>query len=135
MRKKIRIKDIAKKAGVSTGTVDRVLHNQGNVSAKARVKVEKVMKELEYEPNIIASTLAYHRVTTIAVLLPDPAIDAYWSYPLKGVEKAAKAYAHYGVEIKPCFFDLGDATHFLSIAAEIVDQSPDAILFPPLFQR
>lgn len=135
MRKKIRIKDIAKKAGVSTGTVDRVIHSRGNVSAKARAKVEKVMAELDYEPNIIASTLAYNRVTTISVLLPDPAIDPYWSYPLKGVEKAAKAYQHYGVEIKPYFFDHGDLSTFLALARKVTEKAPDAILFPPLFQR
>ena len=39
MQKKVRIKDIAHKAGVSTGTVDRVLHNRGYVSEDAKQKV------------------------------------------------------------------------------------------------
>ena len=55
---KIRIKDIARLANVSTGTVDRVLHNRGEVSAKSREKVEKVLKEINYQPNIYASALA-----------------------------------------------------------------------------
>ena len=42
----IRIKDIAERAGVSVGTVDRVLHNRPNVSKKA---LEKVNKALEGE--------------------------------------------------------------------------------------
>ncbi|MDD4536822.1 MAG: LacI family DNA-binding transcriptional regulator, partial [Petrimonas sp.] len=41
MKKRIRIKDIAAQAGVSSGTVDRILHNRGNVSDKARIAVEK----------------------------------------------------------------------------------------------
>ena len=36
MDEKIRIKDIAERAGVSVGTVDRVLHKRPNVSQKAR---------------------------------------------------------------------------------------------------
>ena len=55
---KIRIKDIARLANVSTGTVDRVLHNRGEVSDKSRAKVEKVLKEINYQPNIYASALA-----------------------------------------------------------------------------
>ncbi|HQB28933.1 MAG TPA: LacI family DNA-binding transcriptional regulator, partial [Paludibacter sp.] len=51
-QKRIRIKDIAKLAGVSAGTVDRVVHNRGNVSAKSREAVEKVLKEVNYRPNI-----------------------------------------------------------------------------------
>ena len=48
----IRIKDIAAQAGVSSGTVDRILHNRGNVSDKARIAVEKVLKQVGYKPNI-----------------------------------------------------------------------------------
>ncbi len=40
MAEKIRIKDIAERAGVSVGTVDRVLHDRPNVSKPAREKVE-----------------------------------------------------------------------------------------------
>lgn len=60
---KIRIKDIARLANVSTGTVDRVLHNRGEVSAKSREKVEKVLKEINYQPNIYASALASKKDT------------------------------------------------------------------------
>jgi LacI family transcriptional regulator len=41
--KNIRIKDIAKLAGVSVGTVDRVIHNRGRVSQEALKKVTSVM--------------------------------------------------------------------------------------------
>ena len=52
MAEKIRIKDIAERAGVSVGTVDRVLHDRPNVSKPARDKVEKALKEMNYQPNV-----------------------------------------------------------------------------------
>ena len=57
MRKKgsYRIKDIAIMSGVSTGTVDRIIHNRGKVSEEARGKVEEVLKKVDYKPNIVAS--------------------------------------------------------------------------------
>ena len=51
MAEKIRIKDIAERAGVSVGTVDRVLHDRPNVSKPAREKVEQALKEMNYQPN------------------------------------------------------------------------------------
>ena len=61
MTERIRIKDIAALSGVSVGTVDRVLHNRPNVSKPAREKVEKALKEMNYQPNMYASALAYNR--------------------------------------------------------------------------
>jgi LacI family transcriptional regulator len=61
MAQKVRIKDIAEKAGVSVGTVDRILHNRPNVSHSAREKVERVLKEINYQPNVYASALAYNK--------------------------------------------------------------------------
>ena len=49
MAKQIKVKDIAQMAGVSAGTVDRVLHKRGNVSAKSREAVEKVLSEVGYK--------------------------------------------------------------------------------------
>lgn len=66
---KIRIKDIARLANVSTGTVDRVLHNRGEVSAKSREKVEKVLKEINYQPNIYASALASKKKIHICYII------------------------------------------------------------------
>ena len=54
----IRIKDIAERAGVSVGTVDRVLHNRPNVSKVALEKVNKALEEMDYKPNVYASALA-----------------------------------------------------------------------------
>ncbi|WP_414654827.1 LacI family DNA-binding transcriptional regulator, partial [Flavobacterium sp. UBA4854] len=54
MDKKYTIKDIAQMAGVSKGTVDRVLHNRGKVSPAALEKINEVLNVIDYEPNLIA---------------------------------------------------------------------------------
>ena len=70
MSEKIRIKDIAEKSGVSVGTVDRVLHNRPNVSKSAREKVEAVLKNINYQPNMYASALAYNKSYTFYCIIP-----------------------------------------------------------------
>ena len=55
--KVIRIKDIALKAQVSTGTVDRVIHNRGRVAEDVKERVLKIIKDLNYEPNLMARML------------------------------------------------------------------------------
>ena len=49
------IKDIARMAGVSAGTVDRVLHNRGDVSEKSKEKVQKVLDEINISPTYLPS--------------------------------------------------------------------------------
>ena len=44
---RIRIKDIARQAGVSVGTVDRVLHDRSGVSEASRKKVEEILRQLD----------------------------------------------------------------------------------------
>ena len=76
--KKVTIKDIAKLAEVSAGTVDRVLHNRGKVSEIKRKKVEAVLKDINYEPNLIAKTLKNNRVFQLVAILPYAHTDEYW---------------------------------------------------------
>ena len=45
------IKDIARISGYSIGTVSRVINNHPDVSAVAKKKIEKVIKDERFEPN------------------------------------------------------------------------------------
>ena len=88
MAEKIRIKDIAERAGVSVGTVDRVLHKRPNVSASALKRVEKALEEMNYQPNMYASALAYNRSYKFYCLIPKHASEAYWDEIEMGAMKA-----------------------------------------------
>lgn len=135
METRIRIKDIADRAGISPGTVDRVIHDRGNVSPETRQKVLVVMEELGYRPNIIARTLANNKIQRIIALMPDPAGDLYWEQPMMGVEKASRAVQHYGIEVELEYFDRFDPESFQKKAEDILDRPnpPSAILFTPIF--
>ena len=137
MSQRITIKDIAEKASVSTGTVDRVIHNRGNVAPKVKERVLAVMEELGYKRNIIASTLAYNRLFRIAVILPDYKQDPYWEQPKKGIDKAVEIVQHYRVAVKSYYFDLFKPSSFIQKCNEMWEDkdTPDAVLFVPIFLK
>jgi LacI family transcriptional regulator len=130
-----RIKDIAQKAGVSTGTVDRVLHNRGRVSEEVRQRVLTIAKELNYEPNLLARALVTNRTYTIAALIPDPAADSYWQAPKIGIEKAEAELKQYGVVVKQFIFDPFHAGSFRENADRLTKTRFDGILVAPIFYR
>ncbi len=134
MNPRIRIKDIAQMAGVSLGTVDRVLHNRGHVAPEVRAKVMQVISELGYQPNIMASRLASSaRPVRIAALVPNPATDPFWRQPHEGMLRAAQAVEHYGVQISLHYFDLFDRKSFSHSAQKLLEEKPDGAVVPALF--
>ena len=131
---RVRIKDIAEKAGVSTGTVDRVIHNRGNVAPSVKQHVEKVMNELGYKRNLIASTLAYNRTVRLAALVFNED-DPYWGQISTGIEKAKEATAHYGVRVDTFLCDQRDPRLFRKLVNQILNSKPDGVLLAPLFLK
>lgn len=71
------IKDIAKRAGVSHGTVSNVLNKKGNVSAKKIQLVEKAAQELGYTLNHQAAGLRKGSVKLITVIIPYQSREKY----------------------------------------------------------
>ena len=65
------MQDIADKAGVSRATVSRVLSDHPSVKAATRKKVLHWVKELGYEPNLIAQSLAGNSTNIIGVIVPE----------------------------------------------------------------
>ncbi|WP_422443644.1 LacI family DNA-binding transcriptional regulator [Thermoanaerobacterium sp. DL9XJH110] len=85
------IYDVAKKARVSIATVSRVLNNSGAVSEKTRQRVKKVMEELNYTPNVIASALTKKSTLTLGLLIPDIA-NLFFAELARGVEDASNDF-------------------------------------------
>jgi LacI family transcriptional regulator len=65
------IKDVAKKAGVSTSTVSHFINKTRFVSDPLKKKIEEVMDELDYYPNLIAGSLRRKKTRTIGFVMPD----------------------------------------------------------------
>ena len=64
-------KDVAERAGVSVTVVSRVINNKGYVSKEKRERVEKVIKELGYTPNLIARGLKTNETKQLMFYAPD----------------------------------------------------------------
>ncbi len=131
---KIRIKDIAGLAGVSAGTVDRVLHDRGEVSENTRKKVLEIIDEMDYRPDILASTLAAKRQFRIAVLIPEVNENsAFWKYPLQGIEEGFREIMHFGISVDRYFFDYFDRDSFIERSAGMLKSMPQGLILTPVF--
>ena len=121
MAEKIRIKDIAERAGVSVGTVDRVLHDRPNVSKPARDKVEKALKEMNYQPNVYASALAYNKSYTFYLLIPKHESEAYWEEIEEGAKKCEDTRRDFHIDVEIRFYERSNEESFREEGNKILD--------------
>jgi LacI family transcriptional regulator len=128
------VKEIAKRANVSIATVDRVLHNRPGVSPYTKRKIEKIIKEINYQPNVLASRLASRKIFRFAALIPKVSTETnFWQAPLDGIKRAGEMVKEYGIKIDLYFFDLNDRKSFEKQADLILKNGPDGILLAPSF--
>jgi len=85
MTKKITIKDIAERAGVSVATVSRVLNHKDGVSEEVAEKVMKIAKEMNYSFNFNARILRSGNSKIIGIIIPDIA-NSFFSKVLYGIQ-------------------------------------------------
>ncbi len=133
--KKYTIKDIAALAGVSKGTVDRVLHKRGKVSKKALDAINNILKKIDYQPNLIARNLKINKTYHICALIPDPNEDPYWQYCVDGINDAVAEFKPLGVFIQTFYFSPNNPKSFLDVNETILELSPDAVLLTPIFYK
>lgn len=131
MAEKIRIKDIALRAGVSVGTVDRVLHKRPNVSKRARENIEKALKEMHYQPNMYASALAYNKSYTFLLLMPSHDSEAYWEEIEEGAAKASEVRRDFQVNVSIIYYERFDEQSFLKQSEECLKKHPDGVILVP----
>ena len=134
--KRTGIKEIARLADVSIGTVDRVIHNRGQVSKKTMKKVRDVMDKTNYRPNFVARVLASKKKPRLVCLIPfHTPENMYWEAPLEGIIKAEKEIADYGVTVNYSLFDQYLPDSFEKKARGILNDHPDGVLLAPIFSK
>ena len=128
---RLTIKDIAERAGVSTGTVDRVIHNRPNVSKKSLEKVNKVLEEIHFEPNMYASALANTRRYDFFCLIPKHESEAYWQEVEEGQKKCCDTRSVFHVHISIKYYKRNDDASFTQQYTSILAENPDGVVIVP----
>lgn len=128
------VKEIARRANVSLATVDRVIHNRPGVSKKTKEKIDSIINELNYQPNILARRLASPKKLRLATLIPHVSEETnFWESPYQGILQAEAEIKQYGVKIDNYFYDLNIKETFVSQTEAILKTNIDGILIAPLF--
>ena len=83
--------DVARAAGVGSGTVSRVINGGKNVSPKTLAKVRAVMQELGYVPSFAARTLKGAPSNTIGLILPTVA-DPFFATAAAAIQEVASQH-------------------------------------------
>lgn len=128
---RVRIKDIAKMADVSVGTVDRVIHGRSGVSESSRKRVEEILKQLDYQPNMYASALASNKKYAFACLLPLHQKGEYWTEVEAGIQNAVEAYSDFNVTVQLSYYDPYNYDSFAEASDKILGMEPDGVMFAP----
>jgi LacI family transcriptional regulator len=120
---RIRMADVASRAGVSITTVSHVLSDRRPVAAATRQRVLDVIEDLGYRPSELARSLRTHRTHTVALLIPD-ITNPFYPMLARGLQDALRAGGYHSVV---CNTD-GDRDEELRFLEEMTARSVDGIV-------
>jgi LacI family transcriptional regulator len=125
-KQKITIKDVASRAGVSVGTVSRVLGQNATVKRNILERVQQAIAELEYRPNLAARALRANQVNVIGLIVPD-ITNPFFAQLANELERLASNKGHALILSS----SHNDAAHEARQLAAILEHKPRAVLLVP----
>ena len=128
------IKQIAHLAGVSRGTVDRVLNNRGSVSAENAEKVREIAEALNYSPNRLGKTLTIRkrRLKFGYILFSSTASNAFFEDVVKGIQAKTLEFEEYGISIETLFAEIDNPELQVSMIRQLMEQQADGFVITPI---
>ncbi len=117
------IRDVARRAGVSVGTVSAVLNASARVSDGTRARVRAAISEMGYRPNLVARALNTKRTRCLAFLVPSIS-NPFFSSVLRAVERTA----HRSGYIVFVGNSEGDPSNVGSYKERLLDMQVDGVL-------
>ena len=130
------LQEIAQAAGVSTGTVDRVLHNRKGVSQKTKEKIQAIIEENGYEPNLIARQLKNNKTLKIGILLPKLGSGCgYYAALLDGMKNQQKRFLPFKIDLMIEEFDRLKPLDAVKKGVKLISEKVDGLIAAPGVQE
>lgn len=128
----ITIREIAKLAGTSRGTVDRVLNERGNVNPKLAQRIRSIAKEHNYQSNLFGRALAYSGKTYKIGVVINSEGNPFFDDVLLGIDETIRKYQGYGFEL--CLIKIKgyDETEQLRALDRISEEDLSALAITPI---
>lgn len=127
---KVTMKQIAEIAGVHRSTVDKVIHGRPGVSDDVRQKVQKIIDELEYKPNMVGMALkSQSRVFRLAVILLE--VDAM-PYLREGIARGTEEFRDFNIELQFDTCKFSEPQEQARLIREAVQRGCDGIILSPI---
>lgn len=130
-QEKLTTKEIARLAGVSVGTVDRVIHNRGQVAQKTRDRIQAIINEHGYEPNLYARNLVKNQTYTVAAILPWSDPNDYWHGVDQGIQKAIQDFKSRNLNILIENYSFAHPQSMLSALRALQFEQLDGLILSP----
>lgn len=129
------INEIAEKAGVSIGTVDRVIHNRGRVAEDTVQRIQAIIDEYGYTPNPIARQLKKKKPYVIGIVLPLLSSEnGYWKLLHQGMESACESRQVFSIQTRLVEFNrhLAGDCYSRTMALISGDEPVDSLVIAPV---
>ena len=134
MGRQLTIKEIAAKAGVSAGTVDRVLHNRGKVAPDKEARVKSILEEIDFKLNLHTSAISIKKKYEIIICTPEYGPGEYWGMVNAGIRSALDEYNDLSITCTPILYDQFDDVSCRKAHASVLRHKADAVIIGPVFE-
>lgn len=128
------IKEIARLAGVSRGTVDRVLNNRGSVSPETEKKVREIAKAMKYSPNLAGKTLAVRKkmLKFGYILFGSTTSNPFFEDVVSGIESRAAELLEFGVTVEIRHATIDNPEMQAKYIDELIGLGIDGLVIAPI---
>jgi LacI family transcriptional regulator len=122
--KPVTIYHIADEAGVSIGTVSRVINGKGLVSQKTRNRIQKAIQKYNYSPSQTAQSMVNKKTKSVGIIIPQIR-NPFFAHVIGDIDK--KLYQHgYSMLLYNCEFS---SERELKAVDDILGRNADGIIF------
>lgn len=128
----VTINEIAKLANVSRATVDKVIHNRPGVKKETRERVQGILDNVDYHPNLIGKALVLSKNPVKVGIILTPDYNPFIQVLLSGIKKAQNEFASFGLEVVVRMLTTLEPAELISILIELENMNISGLALIPI---